>query len=213
MTLPSLSLVVAYSLRTRSIGLFGSLPWPILRKDFSRLASLTRHHPVIMGRRTFESGEFGGMPLPDRRNIVLSRDAGWAPPSGVVHAQDWGEAMLLADAGFGGLGYDDGTRVQGAGGVAPEVFVLGGEMVYKRALSDERVRRVFATEVEGDWRGDVFFPALGDEWRRVGEDSCQKGWAGDDFMEERGVRFRFVTFEKVLVPEVQYSDGHHPTWT
>lgn len=166
-----------------------------------------------MGRRTFESGEVNGVPLPDRRNIVLSRDPCWVPPPGVVHAQDWGEALLLADSGFGGMGYDDGEEVLEAGKLGGEVFVLGGEMVYKRALRDERVRRIFATEVEGEWRGDVFFPVLGNEWRRVGQDDCRKGWAGDAFMEERGVKYRFVTFEKETVSEVQFSEGHHPTWT
>lgn len=210
MPLPSLSLVVAYSTRTRAIGLLGSLPWPNLRGDLSRLAALTRRHAVIMGRRTFESGEVGGVPLPDRRNIVLSRDPGWSPPPGVVHAQDWREALLLADAGFGGLGYDNGEEVVGGGGGS--IFVLGGEMVYRRALKDERVRTVFATEVEGDWRGDAFFPALGEEWRRVEDERCPKAWPGGAG-EERGVRYRFVTFEKVLVPEVHFSEGHRPTWT
>lgn len=210
----NLSLVVAYSIRTRAIGLLGELPWPRLSEDLARFAALTRGHSIIMGRNTFESSEVGGVPLPGRRNVVLSRNAGWAPPPGVVHAEDWREALLLADSGFGGAGYDDGAVMTEAGGMGMErnIFVVGGEEVYRCALEDGGVHWIFATEVEGDWDGDSFFPALESRlWRRIGaprdgfcsvlgEEFCRMGWAKDEMIWENGIAYRHVTYERATVP-------------
>lgn len=214
MTPYHLSLAVAYSIRTRAIGLLGALPWPRLKGDLVHFASLTRGHAVIMGRNTFESSEVGGVALPGRRNIVLSRNTGWVPPSGVVHAENWREALLLANSAFGGAGYDDGAATTEAGstGVLKNIFVVGGEGLYRCALEDGRVRWIFATEVEGDWDGDSFFPELESKlWRRIGapkngfhdilgEEFCRMGWARNERMWENGIAYRHVTYERVTVP-------------
>lgn len=218
------SLVVAYSLRTRAIGLRNGLPWPPLRQDLSRLRALTLGQTVIMGRRTFESVEMDGVPLPGRRHVVLSRDPVWAPPPGVVHAADWAEALMLADAGFGGGGYDDGTIVTRAGsGVGGNsVFVLGGEQVYRCALQGTDAVRIFATEIQDDFDGDVSFPKLNNrEWRRIGDygdgsyaevkgpEFCPKGWAAAEPIIENGITYRFVTCERLTVPAVEHRGELH----
>lgn len=157
-----------------------------------------------MGRRTFESAELGSVALPSRRNVVLSRDTTYLAPAGVVHASDWEEALMLADGGFGGGGYDDGAEMREMEGEEDHrVFVIGGEEVYRAALDGGRVGWVYATEVEGEWEGDRFFQQLGEGWRRIGggdgglkKDLCRVGWAGDGWMWEKGVKFRHVTFEK-----------------
>lgn len=190
-----ISMVVAYSRLTRAIGHQDALPWPRLPTDLARFRQLTSNHTVIMGRKTFESCEVNSIPLANRRNIVLSRDPGWAPPAGVVHAQDWGEALLLSDAGFGGAGYDDGELVLQASEQPHEVFVVGGEKVYRTALGDT-CNFVFATEIHDAWPGDTFFPQLEHHWVRLSENECPRQWASDVPIHESGVTYSFVTYHR-----------------
>jgi dihydrofolate reductase len=125
------------------IGRDGGLPWH-LPTDMRRFRELTLGHTVLMGRRTFESIPDRYRPLPERRNLVLSSKPGWRAPGAEVFPD-------LADA----LDACDG-----------DCFVIGGERTYGEALA--LAERVFATEVEGEIDGDVFFPELAPgEWRRV----------------------------------------------
>lgn len=124
------------------IGRDGELPWH-LPDDLRRFKRVTTGHAVVMGRRTFESV---GKPLPGRRNVVLTRDASWSA-EGVEVAASLDEAMsLLQDAG--------------------EVFILGGESVYRAALP--RAGRLVLTRVHAEIEGDTRFPDWDCEaWRLV----------------------------------------------
>ncbi|HSZ15390.1 MAG TPA: dihydrofolate reductase [Solirubrobacteraceae bacterium] len=125
------------------IGRDGGLPWR-LPSDMRRFRELTSGHTVVMGRRTFESIPDRYRPLPHRRNLVLSASPDWRAPG----------AEVFADLA-GALDACDG-----------DCFVIGGERTYREALP--LADRVYATEVEGDFDGDVFFPGLAPgEWRRV----------------------------------------------
>ncbi len=124
------------------IGRAGGLPWR-LPDDLKRFKAITLGHPVLMGRRTFDSI---GRPLPGRDNLVLTRDPGWrAPGVSVVHSV---EQALAAAAG------------------AAEVMVIGGAEIY--TLCWPHVARLELTEVharpEGDTRLECYDPS---EWRRV----------------------------------------------
>ncbi len=123
------------------IGRDGALPWH-LPADLKHFRQLTLGKPVIMGRATFESI---GKPLPQRRNIVLSRQADFAPP-GVEVAASLADAYRLA-----------------AG--ATQVMVIGGAAVYAQALSDAST--VELTEVHASVAGDTHFPPLGTGWHEV----------------------------------------------
>jgi dihydrofolate reductase len=117
-----------------AIGVRGGLPWR-LPEDLKRFKRLTTGHAIVMGRNTFESI---GKPLPNRRNIVVSRSL--APSEGIEVAATFDEALALARA------TDD----------AP--FVIGGAGVYAAALpqsTDLHVTRVDAPVVED---ADTFFP-------------------------------------------------------
>jgi dihydrofolate reductase len=157
-----LSIVVARS-RNGVIGRDGGLPWR-LPTDLERFRELTYGSAVLMGRRTFESLPAAFRPLPGRRNIVLSSDPAYAP-SDVEVMRDLGSALEAC----------------GAGG-----FVIGGSVTYRDTLP--LVGRVYATEIDEDVDGDVFFPELSaDEWRCVERSTP---------IRENGRRFSFCTYER-----------------
>lgn len=145
------------------IGCEGRLLCPI-RADLRRFKALTTGHSVILGRKTLETFP-GGRPLPDRANIVLSRDPELVIPGArVVHSVD--EALALAG--------DDS-------------FVIGGESVYRAFLP--YCRRVYLTRILAAFPADAWFPDL----------TGLPGWrvtAQEEPLEENGVRFRYVTYER-----------------
>jgi len=129
----------------RVIGRNGDLPWR-LPADLKRFKALTHGHPMIMGRRTFDS--IGGSPLPGRWTVVLTRDRSWSAP-GVQVAHTLDEALALAVATGDG-----------------EVFVAGGEDVFRLAL--DRADRMQLTRIEHDFPGDTFFPEFdASQWQVV----------------------------------------------
>ena len=130
------------------IGRDGGLPWR-LPADQKRFKAQTMGKPMIMGRKTFESFP---APLPGRRHIVLTRDAGWSAPGAEV-AADMDAAIALA--------------------AAPEIAVIGGAQIF--ALFQPRADRVELTEVHAAPDGDVIVPAF-TGWREVArEDHAAEG--------------------------------------
>ncbi len=135
----AVTLVVAMDLRG-VIGRAGGLPWR-LPDDLKRFKALTLGKTVIMGRKTFESI---GRPLPQRRNIVVTRDPRFAAP-GIEVAASLEAALALCRQ-------------------EPEVMVIGGAEIYRAALS--LANKIELTRVEAEVDGDVYFPALDPaEWR------------------------------------------------
>jgi dihydrofolate reductase len=131
-----LSLIVARA-ANGVIGNKGGLPWHI-PSDLKHFKSLTMGHPIIMGRKTWESI---GRPLPGRRNIVVSRQDTFAAPG----AQVVTSLQAALDACGGEV----------------EVFVIGGEQLYRQALP--LADRLYLTEIGREFEGDTKFPGLSDE--------------------------------------------------
>jgi len=130
----------------RVIGQGGGLPWhlPDELKHFKRVTS---GGLVLMGRRTFES--FDGL-LPNRRHIVLTRDAEWSHEQ-VEIAADLDEALALA--------WRHGDE---------QLLVLGGATIYEQTIG--RADRMVLTTVHAHVEGDTFFPEFDpDEWRVADE--------------------------------------------
>lgn len=116
----------------RMIGKDGTLPWH-LPEDLAFFKRTTSGHPIVMGRKTFESI---GRPLPKRRNIVLTRDRTWSAPGvEVIHAPEDLETL---------------SEIKG------EVFIIGGSEIYAAFLSvlDE----LLISHVRGNFPGDTRFP-------------------------------------------------------
>lgn len=160
-----MSLIVAMA-ANRVIGRDNRLPWH-LPADLKHFRRLTLGKPVLMGRRTWESI---GRPLPERTNIVITRDADYsAPGCVVVHSL---EAALRA------------------AGHHPEVMVIGGAELYRQALP--QAGRIYLTEVHGNFEGDTFFPGLqAGAWREVERTDFEPD-------EKNSHAYSFVTLERVV---------------
>lgn len=120
------------------IGKDNQLLWR-LSADLKQFKALTTGHSVIMGRKTFESI---GRPLPNRMNIVISRQKNISFPEGVLQAHSLEKAIEIAKTHAGN----------------EEVFIIGGGNVYEQALAISD--KVYLTEVKTIIEGDAFFADL-----------------------------------------------------
>ncbi|MBW5470251.1 dihydrofolate reductase [Brevibacillus formosus] len=123
-----ISLIVAYS-RNQVIGKDGDMPWH-LPADLKNVKELTTGKTIVMGRKTFESI---GKPLPNRKNVVLTRSQDFHPEGvDVVHTKE--EVLAMGD-----------------------VIIFGGSEIYRQFL--DVVDRLYITEIDLETEGDTFFPA------------------------------------------------------
>lgn len=141
------SLIVAASLND-VIGVNNTLPWK-LSSDLKMFRELTTHHTVIMGRKTFDSI---GKALPNRKNIVITSDKKNVNNSDVLVSSSLIHAISTASL----LSH------------SPHVFIIGGGMIYKEALEQDLVERVYLTRVYTKVEGDTFFPHLDkNKWIKI----------------------------------------------
>ena len=133
MTKPRISIIVAHS-RNMAIGKANSLVWH-LPDDLKRFKKLTSGHPIIMGRKTYQSIN---RPLPDRTNIVVTRDTNLEIP-GCIVVHSIIEAIEKAKE------FD-----------REEIFIIGGAEIYKETLS--LADRLYVTVIDMHVGGDAFFP-------------------------------------------------------
>lgn len=161
-----INIIVAIGEGNRVIGDKGKLPWHI-PEDLKRFRVLTTGHPIIMGKNTFLSI---GRVLPGRTNIVLT-DRQWEAPEGVSVALSLDDALEKAKRSPG----------------AEDIFVIGGGMVYRAALS--HADRLFITLVSGNFQGDVFFPEYESLFSRV---------ISRESRESDGYRYEFLVMEKLV---------------
>jgi dihydrofolate reductase len=143
-----ISIIVAVA-ENGVIGRDNQLLWR-LPDDLKRFKQLTLGHPIIMGRKTFESI---GKPLPGRTSIVITRSPGYiAEGAFVVHSLE--EAIAVAEEQ-----HDE------------EAFIIGGGEVYRQAQEQNLVQRLYITQVLSDSEGDTFFKILDlKKWQLIGEE-------------------------------------------
>ena len=150
----TLTLIVATD-NAGGIGIRNTLPWK-LPQDLAHFKRMTTGHPILMGRKTFESI---GRPLPNRRNIVISRNAAWRH-DGVDTVTSLDAALQMTDAG--------------------EVFVIGGAEIYTLALP--LADRLIVTEIAQRFDCDAFFPPIDTTiWRESERESHHDDANGFDF--------------------------------
>ncbi len=149
---PTIALVVAMA-RNGVIGRLNELPWK-LPSELKRFRDLTMGHPVIMGRKTFESI---GKALPGRDNIVLTRGRIMDDPE-VLTVNSFEEAVAM------------GERLARKRGV-DEIMVIGGGQIFDRLRKD--AQRIYLTRVHMDAEGDVTFREPEPEiWEEVSRKEC-----------------------------------------
>ena len=138
-----IGLIYAQS-RNGVIGRGGVMPWH-LPEDLAHFKRTTLGAPVVMGRKTWDSLPPRFRPLPGRRNVVITRDAGWQA-AGADRAGTLDEALALC-----------------AG--ESTVWITGGSEIFRLALPRAHVAVV--TEIEADFEGDVHAPILGPQWKEM----------------------------------------------
>lgn len=164
--MPELVIIAAVAEENRVIGQDRDLPWHI-PEDLQHFKEMTTGHPLLMGRRTFESilHQFGG-PLPNRRMVVLTHEESFDEYPDV-------ETYPSVDAAMKAVADED------------RVFIGGGEAIYEQFLP--KADRLELTLVEGKYEGDTYFPRyehlVGDVFEITDVDTRDG--------------FRFVTYERV----------------
>ncbi|MEX0931697.1 MAG: dihydrofolate reductase [Candidatus Paceibacterota bacterium] len=146
MNIPIVSMIVALGKETRVIGKGNELIWRI-GSDLKRFKQLTMNHPIIMGRKTYESI---GRPLPGRTSIVISRNANFAP-AGVVVVPSPEDALAYA------------RTIE-----SQEIFIIGGGEIYKQLLP--ATSRLYLTLIESDEQGDTYFPPYDNFTKKISEE-------------------------------------------
>lgn len=135
----ALTLIVAYA-RERAIGWRNTIPWHVAGEQ-AHFKRLTLGHPIVMGRKTWES--LPKRPLPGRTNVVVTHNRNYSAPGAQVVAS-------LEDAI---ARFPDNT----------EVFIIGGASLYAQALP--MATRIIATEIQLDVQADTHFPKLDASWQ------------------------------------------------
>jgi len=130
---PKISLIVAHD-DYLGIGAKNRLLWHI-KKDLGHFKSITQNHPIIMGRKTYQSI---GKPLPKRTNIVITRDTNFKAP-GCFIVNSLKKAIKFA------ISKDK-----------HEIFIIGGGQIYNQALKNNLIQKLYITKVKGDFKADTF---------------------------------------------------------
>jgi dihydrofolate reductase len=162
---PRVSLIVAMA-RNRVIGANNALPWH-LPADLKHFKALTMGHHMIMGRKTYESI---GKPLPGRTSVVVTRNAGYAPP-GVIAVNSL-EAAISACA-------DD-----------EEIFIIGGAELYRQAIT--LADRIYLTEIDADIPGDAHFMELD---RKLWQETARASHTAD---EKNAYSYHFTVYDRSI---------------
>jgi dihydrofolate reductase len=156
----TISIISAVS-RNGVIGSKGTLPWHF-PSDLKFFNLKTKNKPVIMGRKTFESSDIP-KPLPNRRNIIITRDKSYVSPYNIEIVHSLQEALDL---------FKDSTE---------EVFILGGTEIYREAL--KIADKLYMTLIDADYEGDTFFPPF---------DQTQFIILSENSLVENGTRLSFI---------------------
>ena len=159
------TIVVAMGLGSE-IGFQNQLLWH-LPKDLKHFKEITSGHPIIMGRKTYESI---GKPLPNRTNIVISRKKDWFE-EGILIVGSIKEAIKFAKK------------------IDEQIFIIGGGTIYEQTI--DLADRLEVTLVDANLEADTFFPKIDVKiWRKTSEECHEKD-------EKNAFGFCFQTYEKI----------------
>lgn len=160
---------------TGVIGKDGGMPWQ-LPEDMKHFARLTTGHPVIMGRKTWESFPEKYRPLPGRTNIVITRQEGWGDmpgAEGAITVKSLDDALLESQFA---AGHD-------------MVWIIGGGNIFAQSMDLADVAVV--TTIDATTEGDTFAPELGYDWT-TGGSLPSDGW----LTAANGTRYRITQWRR-----------------
>ncbi|MGW6918512.1 dihydrofolate reductase [Kitasatospora sp. NPDC054939] len=150
------------------IGADNTMPWH-LPEDLAHFKAVTLGHPVVMGRRTWDSLPPRFRPLPGRRNIVVTRNPQWAA-DGADRAGSLDEALRLAAA------TNEPAATPAPGGGGAETWVIGGGQLYRAAI--DHAVTLSVTEIDVSVDGDTHAPAIGPAWTVTEDHGPQTSTSG-----------------------------------
>lgn len=148
--------------KNRVIGNNNSLIWK-LPADMKRFKEITTGKTVIMGRKTYESI---GRPLPNRRNIIITRNDSYSV-NGCEVVNSLEKAIELSNGS--------------------DVMIIGGGEIYTQSLPI--VDKMYITIIHEDFEGDTHFPEIGDEWVKISREDHQPD-------EKNQYKYSFIDYEK-----------------
>ncbi|KFJ05345.1 dihydrofolate reductase [Bifidobacterium tsurumiense] len=174
---------VGKSGREGAIGFNGELPWH-LSEDLKRFKELTVSHPVIMGRKTWESLDVKYRPLPNRDNIVVTRSNAYVAPGATVAnnleaALDFARQEAIPDDGMD----------------RSEIWVIGGAELFQQTLA--MAKKVYVTQIRAQVDADTYAPDM-DSFVQAGlwRVSEEGPWLKPADENSRIAAYRFVTYER-----------------
>ena len=163
------SLIVAIA-ENRVIGKNNDLIW-CLPKDMRFFKETTMGHHVIMGRKNFESIPHKYSPLPNRTNIVITRQSEYKA-EGCVVVNSIEAALQIA---------------KNNGDIEP--FIIGGGQIYRIALEKDLVDKIYLTKIHHSFEGDTSFPKLNSDWKEVSKKENKAD-------EKHKYNYDFITLER-----------------
>lgn len=170
---PRITLIAAIA-SNRALGKDNQLLWH-LSEDLKFFKRTTQNHPIIMGRKTYDSI---GRPLPNRTNIVISTQLKNGDLPGCHIAGDLMQAIDIAKKANTETNTD-------------ELFIIGGAQIYAQAMQQNLADRLLITHVKRDFEADAFFPEIGQRhWQEV--------WRESHHDTASGLDFDFVDYRKVV---------------
>ncbi len=169
--MPNIHLIWAQA-HHRVIGHKGIMPWH-LPEDFAHFKRTTQGHPVIMGRKTWDSIPARFRPLPGRLNMVITHQADWLEGQSASGLQAYSSLQAALDAAS-----------QHA-----EVWVIGGAQIYAQALP--LAHKLVVTHIDADFEGDALAPEIDDNWVETQRESHTSASSVP------ALSFAFVTYQRL----------------
>ena len=136
-----------------------------ISEDFERMKKLTLGHPIVMGRKTFESI---GRVLPGRTNIIVTKNQDFQPPTPAKTSAGRQNCVVAHSL-------EKGIELAKKSPGAEEIFIFGGGQIFKEALEKNLVDTLYLTLVEGDFDADTFFPDYSEFTHKILEEERESG--------------------------------------
>jgi len=142
------------------IGFNGKLPWHLTGdlKYFRDITSITKSpqkkNIVLMGRKTWQSIPKQFQPLPERINVVLTRNPNLWVPEGVLKSEKFDKVLEM-------------VRSDRLKNLIENVFVIGGQQVYEETIKYPECKKLYVTRIQGKFQCDAFFPSFTEEFEKI----------------------------------------------